>query len=792
MARRQRLTQQGPEEATGREAARRLPRTLPLLPVRDNVYFPHMLFPLFVGREKSVRALEEATAARRYILLVAQRDMTVEDPDPEDLFRVGVVAEALQILKVPDGTVRVMLEGLERVQILRFLQEEPFFRVQVRPLRSRQVRSLEVEALMRSITSQFEQLVNNGRNVPPEVLINVINIDDPGKLADTITPYLPLRVEQKQEILETTDVQERLEKLSLILKKELEILEIQRSIRSRVEKEMGDSQREFFLREQMKAIQQELGERDERTVEIDEYRERIARCGAPPDVQERALKEVGRLEKMPYSAPEGVVIRTYLDWLLGLPWAEETPDDLDVEQAERILDEDHYGLARPKERILEFLAVRKLAGSLKGPILCFYGPPGVGKTSIGKSIARALGRRFVRISLGGIRDEAEIRGHRRTYVGALPGRIIQGIKQAGSRNPVFMLDEIDKVGTDFRGDPSAALLEALDPEQNESFSDHYLEVPFNLSNVMFITTANVLDTIPPALRDRMEVIPFTGYTEEDKLQIARQFLVPKQLREHGIKEQRLTFEDAALRELIRQYTREAGVRNLDREIASICRKAARKIAAGRKGRIHVKASQLPEYLGKPRFRYGRAEEKDEVGAATGLAYTEFGGDVITVEVGLVRSQKGSLILTGQLGDVMKESAQAALTFIRSRADRLGFEEDFQSGRDIHIHVPAAGVPKDGPSAGVTIASALASALTGCPVRKDVAMTGEITLRGRVLPIGGLKEKVLAAHRAGIRTVVMPRENEKDIEDIPEHVLKEMDLRMVDHADQVLEIALVRR
>ena len=792
MARRQRLTQQGPEEATGREAVRRLPRTLPLLPVRDNVYFPHMLFPLFVGREKSVRALEEATAARRYILLVAQRDMTVEDPDPEDMFRVGVVAEALQILKVPDGTVRVMLEGLERVQILRFLQEEPFFRVQVRPLRSRQVRSLEVEALMRSITSQFEQLVNNGRNVPPEVLINVINIDDPGKLADTITPYLPLRVEQKQEILETTDVQERLEKLSLILKKELEILEIQRSIRSRVEKEMGDSQREFFLREQMKAIQQELGERDERTVEIDEYRERIARCGAPPDVQERALKEVGRLEKMPYSAPEGVVIRTYLDWLLGLPWAEETPDDLDVEQAERILDEDHYGLARPKERILEFLAVRKLAGSLKGPILCFYGPPGVGKTSIGKSIARALGRRFVRISLGGIRDEAEIRGHRRTYVGALPGRIIQGIKQAGSRNPVFMLDEIDKVGTDFRGDPSAALLEALDPEQNESFSDHYLEVPFNLSNVMFITTANVLDTIPPALRDRMEVIPFTGYTEEDKLQIARQFLVPKQLREHGIKEQRLTFEDAALRELIRQYTREAGVRNLDREIASICRKAARKIAAGRKGRIHVKASQLPEYLGKPRFRYGRAEEKDEVGAATGLAYTEFGGDVITVEVGLVRSQKGSLILTGQLGDVMKESAQAALTFIRSRADRLGFEEDFQSGRDIHIHVPAAGVPKDGPSAGVTIASALASALTGCPVRKDVAMTGEITLRGRVLPIGGLKEKVLAAHRAGIRTVVMPRENEKDIEDIPEHVLKEMDLRMVDHADQVLEIALVRR
>ncbi len=772
------------------KASRRFPRTLPLLPVRDNVYFPHMLFPLFVGREKSVNALEEATRRRRYIVLVAQRDMTVEDPDPEDLFEVGVIAEVLQILKVPDGTVRVMLEGVERVQILRFLQQEPFFRVQTKLLRSAEVRSLEVEALMRSITSQFEQLVNNGRNVPPEVLINVINIDDAGRLADTITPYLPLRVEQKQDILETIDIRERLEKLSLILKKELEILEIQRSIRNRVEKEMGDSQREFFLREQMKAIQQELGERDERTVEIDEYRERIASCGAPPEVQERASREVGRLEKMPYSAPEGVVIRTYLDWLLGLPWADETPDDLDVEQAERILDEDHYGLTRPKERILEFLAVRQLAGSLKGPILCFYGPPGVGKTSIGKSIARALGRRFVRISLGGIRDEAEIRGHRRTYVGALPGRIIQGIKQAGTRNPVFMLDEIDKVGADFRGDPSAALLEALDPEQNESFSDHYLEVPFNLSNVMFITTANVLDTIPPALRDRMEVIPFTGYTEEDKLQIARQFLVPKQLREHGIKETRLTFEDAALRELIRQYTREAGVRNLDREIASICRKVARKIAAGRRGRVRVNASDLAGYLGKPRYRYGRAEEKDEVGAATGLAYTEFGGDVITVEVGLVKSQKGSLILTGQLGEVMKESAQAALTFVRSRAAKLGFEEDFQSGQDIHIHVPAAGVPKDGPSAGVTIAVALASALTGRPVRKDVAMTGEITLRGRVLPIGGLKEKVLAAHRAGIRTVVMPRENEKDIEDIPEHVQKEMDLRLVEHADEVLDIALL--
>lgn len=773
-----------------RLTARRIPRVLPLLPVRDNVYFPHMLFPLFVGREKSVRALDEAMAKHRHILLVAQRDMTVEDPEPNDLYEVGVVAEVIQILKVPDGTVRVMLEGLERIRVLTFTGLEPFFKVRGQQLPSFEISSIEVEALMRSVTSQFEQLVHSGRNVPPEVLINVINITEPGKLADSITPYLPLRVEQKQEILETLPVQERLEKLSLILKKELEILEIQRNIRTRVEKEMGDSQREYFLREQMKAIQEELGEQDERTAEIAEYKKRILECGMPEQVAERANKEVDRLEKMPYAAPEGVVIRTYLDWLTGLPWAVATDDELDIDAAERILDEDHYGLAKPKERILEFLAVRQLSGSLKGPILCFYGPPGVGKTSIGKSIARALGRKFIRISLGGVRDEAEIRGHRRTYVGALPGRIIQGIKQAGSKNPVFMLDEIDKVGADFRGDPSAALLEALDPEQNDSFSDHYLEVPFNLSNVMFITTANVLDTIPPALRDRMEVIPFSGYIEEDKLQIATQFLLPKQLREHGIKPTKLVFDEEALREIIREYTREAGVRGLEREIASICRKVARKIAGGKKTRTRVRASDLHGYLGKRRFHYGRAEEVDETGAATGLAYTEFGGDIITVEVGLVHSAKGSLTLTGQLGDVMKESAQAALTYIRSRATPLGFDESFQAHTDIHVHVPAGGIPKDGPSAGITIATALASALTGRKVRKDVAMTGEITLRGRVLAIGGLKEKVLAAHRAGIHTVIIPSENEKDIEDIPEHVLKEMDLRQVSHVDEVLETALI--
>ncbi len=779
-------TKKEPAETAG---SRRLPRVLPLLALRDNVYFPHMLFPLFVGRDKSVRSLDEAMARNRYILLVAQREMTVEDPEPGDLYTVGLVAEVIQILKIPDGTVRVMLEGIARVQVTEYLGVEPYFKVRARPLPSEESHSLDLEALMRSVTGQFDQLVNNGRNIPPEVLINVINIDEPGKLADSIIPYLALRVDEKQELLETLPVQERLEKLSVILKKELEIVEIQRTIRSRVEKEMGDSQREFFLREQMKAIQQELGEADERTTEIEEYRAKIALAKMPEDVEARAEKEVDRLEKMPYAAPEGVVIRTYLDWLIGLPWNEATEDRLDVDKAQEILDEDHYGLAKPKERILEFLAVRKLAGRLKGPILCFAGPPGVGKTSIGKSIARALGRKFIRISLGGVRDEAEVRGHRRTYVGALPGRIIQGIKQAGSRNPVFMLDEIDKIGADFRGDPSAALLEALDPEQNDSFSDHYLEVPFDLRDVMFITTANVLDTVPPALRDRMEVIPFAGYIEDDKLQIAKSFLAPKQLKQHGITRSKLQFDDDALLCIIREFTREAGVRNLEREIASICRKVARMIAAGRKSRVIVRARDVYKYLGQRRYQYGKAEEADEVATATGLAYTEFGGDIITVEVGLVASEKPGLILTGQLGDVMKESAQAALTYVRSKAALLGIDESFQARTDIHIHVPAGGIPKDGPSAGITMATALASALTSRCVRKDVAMTGEITLRGRILPIGGLKEKALAAHRAGIRTVIFPKENEKDLEDIPGHVLSEMDLRMVSHMDEVLAIAL---
>ncbi|MCS6776944.1 MAG: endopeptidase La [Chloroherpetonaceae bacterium] len=789
---RQELTAlESPELENNEGAEDALPTVLPLLPIRDQVYFPHMIFPLLVGREKSVRALEEATAGNRYILLVAQKNLQAEDPEPEDIYSIGIIAEIMQVLRVPDGTVRVMLEGLERCEILHYLQTEPYFRVAVRILRTEEKKDLLIEALMRSVVAQFEQVVNASKNIQPEALINVVNTDDPGRLADVITPYLrQMRVDAQQEILETLDVKERLHRLSLVLKKEAEILDIQKSIRSRVEKEMGETQKEFLLREQLKIIQQELGERDERSSEIEEYRARIAAAGMPEAAAERANRELDRLEKMPFATPEGVVIRNYLDWLVSLPWSAATPDDIDLEKAAAMLDADHYGLEKTKERILEFLAVRRLTGTTRGPILCFVGPPGVGKTSIGRSIAAALNRKFIRVSLGGVRDEAEIRGHRRTYIGAMPGRIIQGIKQAGARNPVFMLDEIDKLGMDFRGDPSSALLEALDPEQNREFSDHYLEVPFDLSDVMFVTTANLLDPIPPALRDRMEVIPFTGYTEEDKLAIACRFLVPKQRRDHGLSEQHLNITDEALRHLIRQYTREAGVRNLEREIAAICRKIARQVVAGETGTVTVDAEDLPVFLGQPRYRYGLVEERDEIAAATGLVYTEAGGDIVTIEVSLLRGHEGRVQLTGHLGDVMKESAQTALSFIRSRAATLGVDEEFHRHLDVHVHVPAGSVPKDGPSAGITIAAAIASALTRRPVRKDVAMTGEITLRGRVLPVGGVREKVLAAHRAGIRTVLIPADNEKDLEELPDYVRRDLCFRLVQHMDEVLEIALL--
>ncbi len=787
-----------PVEFVDRDSPRKLPSVLPALPVRDTVYFPHMLFPLFLGREKSIRALDSTLEKSRYILLISQKDITVEDPTPEDVYRVGVVAEVMQVLRVPDGTVRVTLEAIERAKVSQFLRTEPYFKVRIKVLPALPAAGPRIEALMRGVVSLFDQIVQNqiapnGKPIPPELLMNVVSIDDPSTLVDTIVPNLPfLRTDVKQDMLETVDVEERLEKLNLLLEKELEVIDIQRNIRSRVEREMGEMQREYILREQLKVIQQELGDRDGRSSEMEDYRTRITEAAMPQDVEERALKELDRLDKMPYAAPEGVVIRTYLDWLISLPWKSRTRDSLDLKKAARILDHDHYGLAKVKERVIEFLAVRKLTTEMKGPILCFVGPPGVGKTSIGKSIARALGRKFYRLSLGGVRDEAEIRGHRRTYVGALPGRIVQGIKQAGTMNPVFMLDEIDKVGVDFRGDPSAALLEALDPEQNSAFSDHYLEAPVDLRDVMFITTANVLDTIPPALRDRMEIIRFSGYIEHEKMQIARKFLVPKQLKENGLTPALLAINDSALRRVVREYTREAGVRELERSVGSICRKVAKEVAGAKEmpRKTSVGEKDVPKYLGSPKYRYGRPEARDDVAISTGLVYTEFGGDIVSIEVVLMGSEKGSLILTGQLGDVMKESAQAALTYVRSRAASLGVDASFFSKTDVHIHVPAGAVPKDGPSAGVTIAAALASALTNRPVRRDVAMTGEITLRGRVLPVGGIKEKVLAAHRAGILTVIMPKENESDLDDIPADVRSEMTFHLVSHADEVLEKALV--
>ena len=784
-------TRKSTRKSLAEKATPAFPLELPLLPIRDNVHFPQIIFPLFVGREKSVRALDEAMAGSQHILLAAQKQVATEDPEPEDLHEIGIVAEIIQILKVPDGTVRVMLEGKERVKVAEWLQTEPFYQVRLERLPPVATEALEAEALMRSVVAQFEQIANTGKNIPPEVVVTLLNIEDPGSLADHVAWHLPsLRVETKQELLETLDPQERLQKLSLLLTKEFEILQIQKNIRSRVEKEMGETQREFLLREQMKAIQQELGERDERQGEVDEYRTKALEAKMPESVSERVLKEVDRLEKMPFGVPEGVVIRTYLDTILALPWSTLSDETLDVQAAEDILDEDHYGLPKVKERILEFLAVRQLAGTLKGPIICFVGPPGVGKTSLGKSIARALGRKFIRVSLGGVRDEAEIRGHRRTYIGAMPGRIVQGLKQAGTRNPVFVLDEIDKMGSDFRGDPSSALLEALDPAQNNEFSDHYLEVPFDLSEVMFITTANWLDPIPAALRDRMEVISFSGYTEDEKLQIAVNFLLPKQIKDHGLTPEQLQIPEATIRRIIREHTREAGVRNFERELANVCRKVARKVAQGSTEPVCVGDAELREFLGSRKYHYGVMEEDDEIGAATGLVYTEVGGDVISIEVSPMKGKDGRLILTGQLGDVMKESAQAAMSYVRSRADVLGLAPDFNEHLEIHVHVPAGAVPKDGPSAGITLATALASALTGRAVRKDIAMTGEITLRGRVLPIGGLKEKVLAAHRAGIRTIIMPAENEKDLEDLPGNIRTEMTFKPVTHADEVLKLALM--
>jgi ATP-dependent Lon protease len=778
-----------------REKLPDLPEVLPVLPIRDQVIFPNVIVPLYVGREKSVRAVEQASESGGYLVMVAQRSAEIDDPDPSSLFGTGTVGRVVNVLRLPNERDRIIIEGLARVRITEWVRTEPTIQVRIEVLQEGEAAGPEVEALVRSVRSLFDKALQIGKTVPQEAAESVRSIEDAGRLADLVASLLQSKIEEKQEVLEALNPPERLEKVLTQLNGEVEVLDIERRIHSRVRKELEDTQKEFYLRERMKAIQQELGERDERMVELDELKQQIQSAQMPKEVEEKALKELDRLEKMPTASPEVVVVRTYLDWMIGLPWSKKAEGKLDITEADRILEEDHYGLKRMKERILEYLAVRKLNPQSKGPILCFVGPPGTGKTSMGKSIARATGRKFIRISLGGVRDEGEIRGHRRTYVGALPGRIIQGMRNVGSKNPVFMMDEVDKIGIDFRGDPAAALLEVLDPEQNNSFSDHYLEVPFDLSEVMFITTANFLDPVPPALKDRMEVIEFPGYTEEEKLKIAQLFLVPKQLKENGLvpaesgESREIKFTDSGIRHIIRHYTWEAGVRNLEREIATICRKMAKEVAQEKKAPSRVTPAQLHGFLGAIRFRFGVAEKKDEIGVATGLGATQVGGDVMSVEVTLMRG-RGNLTLTGHLGDVMQESAKAAFSYTRSRAKELGIDDDFYRRTDVHIHVPAGQIPKDGPSAGITMATSLISALTKKPVRKDVAMTGEVTLRGKVLPVGAIKEKVLAAHRAGITTIILPKENEKDLEEIPQHVRRDLSIELVENMEQVLKVALL--
>ncbi|MHB9129461.1 MAG: endopeptidase La [Armatimonadota bacterium] len=767
----------------------RIPAVLPVLPVRDTVIYPFTIQPLSIGRDKSRLALEAAMTGERHILLLAQREALQDEPTQDDLYSIGTVAECLQLLRMPDDTLRITIEGVARVKVKSFSQTAPYYEVIGEVIPEIEDTGKETQALIRSVLNQFESAIHLGNRIPIEALENVQNVETPGRLADMITSFLHLPIDKKQAILETFPTRKRLEMLAGYLYTEIELLEIERRIQTKVKKGLEETQKEYYLRERMKAIQEELGDMDERMAEFEELRRKIDAAGMPEPVREKAYKEMDRLERMPAASPEVTVVRTYLDWLISMPWNIRSNEHLDLDGAEAVLNTDHWGLTKAKERIIEYLAVRKLNPKMKGPILCFVGPPGVGKTSIGRSIARALDREFVRISLGGVRDEGEIRGHRRTYVGALPGRIVQGMKTAGKKNPVFMMDEIDKIGQDFRGDPSSALLEVLDPEQNYSFSDHYLEVPLDLSEVMFITTANLLDPIPDALRDRMEVIEFPGYTEDDKLKIAEIFLVPKQLKEHGLKQKNLRFTEKALQELIRHYTREAGVRNLEREIATICRKVARQVAAGTRQQFTVRPQDLHGFLGAARHHYGMAEEQDEIGVATGLGWTPTGGDILAVEVSLMKG-KGALQLTGQLGDVMQESAKAAVSYARSHAEDLAIKPDLFFETDIHIHVPAGQIPKDGPSAGITLATSLVSALTKCKVHRNVAMTGEITLRGHVLPVGGVKEKMLAAHRAGITDVILPEENRKDLEELPAHVKAALTFHFVERMGQVLEVALI--
>ncbi len=766
---------------------------LPVIPLREAVIFPNMAVPLRIGRAQSLKALEVALASpSREVFLVTETTESSEAVKIESLYRVGTIARVGQTWRLPEGDLQAVLHGDRRARVVKYLAEQPHLIASVEQVEETVEKTIEVEALMRTVLSQFETYVTLGKSMPQEAIPAARNIHEPGRLADAIAFTPDLTTEQRQEMLEIFSPVDRLRWVALWLGKQIELLEIGSRIQSEVQKGVEKSQRDYYLREQLKAIQKELGEGDPEAAAIAEMREKIVSSGMPEEVAERANKEVNRLEQLPSASPEVGVIRNYVDWLLALPWQTADDEFIDLSAAARILDEDHYGLKQVKDRILEFLAVKKLAGDkMKSPILCFVGPPGVGKTSLGKSIARALGRKFVRMSLGGVRDEAEIRGHRRTYIGALPGRVIQGIRNAGTRNPVFLLDEVDKIGADFRGDPASALLEVLDPEQNSTFSDHYLEVPFDLSRVVFITTANMLDTIPPALRDRMEIISLSGYTEDEKARIAKDYLVPRQLVYHGLQANQLRITDRGLRSLIRGYTKEAGVRNLEREIASISRKVARLIADGTIRSKVVGPKEVAGYLGPARFSSSDKEERDEVGVATGVAWTQFGGDILAVEATAMEGP-ADLILTGQLGDVMKESARAALSYARANAADFNIEPEFFDKHTIHVHVPAGAVPKDGPSAGITMATAILSALTGRAVRSDVAMTGEITLRGRVLPIGGLKEKMLAAQAAGIKTFVLPKGNEKDLAEVPAQARKGMEIVLVEHVSEVLKVALLNK
>ena len=765
-------------------------RVIPLLPLRDIVVFPHMVVPLFVGRAKSIQALEDAMEGSRDLMLAAQRQAGQEEPSSEDIYPMGTLGKIIQLLRLPDGTVKVLVEGIHRAQIQSFQSRDPYFSVRVTELPDESIENAESEGLVRTVHTTFENYAKLNKKAPPELLSSIASIDEPGRLADSIVAHLNLKLEERQELLEMTDIMQRLEGVYSRMQAEIEVLEVERKIRGRVKKQMERSQKEYYLNEQMRAIQKELGERDESKGELDELDELLSAKLMPDDARERVEKEIKKLKMMSPMSAEATVVRNYIDWMLDLPWEEYCDELEDIDEAQSILDADHYGLAKPKDRILEYLAVQTLVDRMKGPILCLVGPPGVGKTSLGKSIARATGRDFVRISLGGVRDEAEIRGHRRTYVGALPGKVIQGLKKAGTSNPVFLLDEVDKMSVDFRGDPSSALLEVLDPEQNHTFSDHYLDVDYDLSRVIFLCTANVLSEIPRPLQDRMEVIQIPGYVETEKLEIARRHLLDKVREANGLGDEHLEFTDNAVLEVIRHYTRESGVRNLERELASVTRKVAREVvgAGGVWKKKRVTPRLIKKYLGVPRYRVGHTEDEDRIGVTTGLAYTEVGGELLQTEVAVSAGQ-GKLQITGRLGEVMQESAGAAMSYIRSRAKQLGLKRDFYTKVDIHIHVPEGGTPKDGPSAGITLATTIASALTRVPVKSNVAMTGEITLRGRVLPIGGLKEKLIAAHRGGVKMVIIPKENEKDLKDLPSTIKKSLEIVPVDHMDEVLAHSL---